>query len=103
MFDAGLFMTENLTTLHSSSDRLIDEMASGLGDLKQLRPPLGPSSAGFHSCSGGHGISCSIHRSRLEYHENEGESVVAPTDQIENPHEKNAREKRKPSSSRNDE
>ena len=33
----GLFITENLTTLHSSSDRLIDEMASGLGDLKQLR------------------------------------------------------------------
>ncbi|RVW75623.1 Transportin-1 [Vitis vinifera] len=46
---------------------------------------LSPSPAGFHSCSRGHGISCSIHRSRLKYHENEEESAVASTDQIENP------------------
>ncbi|WJZ98797.1 hypothetical protein VitviT2T_017301 [Vitis vinifera] len=63
----------------------------------------GPSPAGFHSCSRGHGISCSIRRSILEYYENERESAVASTDQIENPHEKNACEKRKSSSSRTDE
>ena len=39
----------------------------------------------------------------MEYHENEGDSIAASTDQIENPHEKNTREKRKSSSSRTDE
>ncbi|XP_019078492.1 uncharacterized protein LOC109123390 [Vitis vinifera] len=71
--------------------------------LVQNAPASGPSPAGFHSCSRGHGISCSIRRSILEYYENERESAVASTDQIENPHEKNACEKRKSSSSRTDE
>ncbi|RVW18268.1 hypothetical protein CK203_114411 [Vitis vinifera] len=67
-----------------------------------VRPPLGPSPAGFHSCSRGRGVSCSICGSRLECHENEGESAAASTDQIESPHEENAREKRKSSSSKTD-
>ncbi|RVW50687.1 hypothetical protein CK203_073337 [Vitis vinifera] len=50
-----------------------------------------------------HGVSCSIRRNRLEYRETEGESAVASTDQTENPHEKNARVKKKSSSSRTDE
>ena len=39
----------------------------------------------------------------MEYRETEGESAVASTDQTENPHEKNARVKKKSSSSRTDE
>ncbi|RVW18272.1 hypothetical protein CK203_114408 [Vitis vinifera] len=70
--------------------------------LQPWRPPLGPSPAGFHSCSRGRGVSCSICGSRLECHENEGESAAASTDQIESPHEENAREKRKSSSSKTD-
>ena len=58
--------------------------------------------AGFHSRSRGHGVSCSIRGSILEYHENEGESAAASTDQIESPHEENAREKRKSGSSKTD-
>ena len=66
------------------------------------KPPLGPLTAGFHSRSRGHGVSCSIRGSRLEYHENEGEGAAASTDQIESPHEENAREKRKSGSSKTD-
>ncbi|RVW32498.1 hypothetical protein CK203_081300 [Vitis vinifera] len=70
-----------------------------VANVEDLRGPL---PAGFHSRSRGHGVSCSIRGSILEYHENEGESAAASTDQIESPHEENAREKRKSGSSKTD-
>ena len=63
---------------------------------------MGPLPAGFHSRSRGRGVRCSIRGSRLDGHENEGESAAASTDQIESPHEENAPEKRKSSSSKTD-
>ncbi|WJZ93804.1 hypothetical protein VitviT2T_012713 [Vitis vinifera] len=79
-----------------------DEDIPSFTSIRPPRPPLGPLPAGFHSRSRGRGVRCSIRGSRLEGHENEGESAAASTDQIESPHEENAREKRKSSSSKTD-
>ena len=63
---------------------------------------MGPLPTRFHSHSRGCGVIYSIRGIILECHENEGESAAASTDQIESPHEENAREKRKSSSSKTD-
>ncbi|RVW32632.1 Cysteine protease RD19A [Vitis vinifera] len=80
----------------------ISEDIPSFTSIRPPRPPLGPLPAGFHSRSRGRGFRCSIRGSKLEGHENEGESAAASTDQIESPHEENAREKRKSSSSKTD-